>query len=341
MPTTRLRLEGKSIEELKTRVLEEHGPAARIVAAERITVGGLAGFFAKRHFEVSVEVGAPSTTGSRVVIDAPARAGIAALLADAEEQEAALQLGSPRGAAAGAGAGAAGARSGAGAGGAASVPGDVGRPVAPPLLGVDDSVPSTRTPAFAELLQDLSYNAPSPVAPEPLVSPSARVPAADTTTLLPVPVPAPLRRPGDLVLVVGLSADAVAVAGAMAASVGSASVCASGSAPGATRVDDRRGALAARAGGVERGETAFVACGWGADAPAILSAVRPDQVWVAVDAGRKPEDTARWVAAVASAVPIDALAAVGWEDTATPETVEELGLPIGWIDDRPATSRAA
>ena len=318
-------------------MLEEHGPAARIVAAERITVGGLAGFFAKRHFEVSVEVGAPSTTGSRVVIDAPARAGIAALLADAEEQEAALQLGSPRGAAAGAGA--AGGRSGTGAGGSASVPGDVGRPVAPPVLGVDDSVPSTRTPAFAELLQDLSYNAPSPVAPEPLASPSARVPVADTTTLL--PVPAPLRRPGDLVLVVGLAADAVAVAGAMAASVGSASVCASGSAPGATRVDDRRGALAARARGVERGETAFVACGWGADAPAILSAVRPDQVWVAVDAGRKPEDTARWVAAVASAVPIDALAAVGWGDTATPETVEELGLPIGWIDDRPATSRAA
>ena len=316
-------------------MLEEHGPAARIVAAERITVGGLAGFFAKRHFEVSVEVGAPSTTGSRVVIDAPARAGIAALLADAEEQEAALQLGSPRGAAAGAGA--AGARSG--AGGSASVLGDVGRPVAPPVLGVDDSVPSTRTPAFAELLQDLSYNAPSPVAPEPLASPSARVPVADTTTLL--PVPAPLRRPGDLVLVVGLAADAVAVAGAMAASVGSASVCASGSAPGATRVDDRRGALAARARGVERGETAFVACGWGADAPAILSAVRPDQVWVAVDAGRKPEDTARWIAAVASAVPIDALAAVGSGDTATPETVEELGLPIGWIDDRPATSRAA
>ncbi|MFD3444986.1 hypothetical protein ACFDTO_10355 [Microbacteriaceae bacterium 4G12] len=334
MHTTRLRLEGKSIEELKARVLEEHGPAARIVAAERITVGGVAGFFAKRHFEVSVEVGAPSATGSRVVIDAPARAGIAALLADAEEQEVALQLGALRGAGA--------ARAAAGASAVpASGAGSAGRSAAPSVLGVDDSVPSTRTPAFAELLQDLSYNAPSPVAPEPLASPSGRVPAADTATLLPVPVPAPLRRPGDLVLVIGLAADAVAVATAMAASVGSASVCASGSAPGWSRVDDRRGALAARAQGVERGESAFVACGWGADALAVLSAVGPDQVWVAVDAGRKPEDTARWVAAVASAIPIDAVATVGSADTATPETVEELGLPIGWVDDRPARSRAA
>jgi len=106
-------------------------------------------------------------------------------------------------------------------------------------------------------------------------------------------------------------------------------------------VENRRDALAARAQGVERSESVFVACGWGADAADVLVAVQPDQVWVAVDAGRKPADTARWVGAVAAAVRIDAVATVGSATTSTPETVEELGLPIGWIDDRPATSRAA
>ncbi len=353
MHTTRLRLEGKSIEELQARVLAEHGPSARIVAAERITVGGVGGFFAKRHFEVSVEIGVPTATGSRVVIDAPTRVGIAALLEDAEEQEAALQLGTGGGAARAGASGAAGVARGAGGAGAAasgssSAPaadaapdqGTVPRHDVPqPVLGIDDSVPSTRTHAFAELLDDLSYNAPSPATPAHADPIAGRTPGPESTTLL--PVPAPLSRPGDLVLVVGLPADALSVATAMAASVGSTSVGAAGSAPGANRVDDRRGALAARALAVERGESVLVACGWAADVPAVLAAVRPDQLWVAVDAGRKPEDTARWVAAVASAVPIDALATVGSAATTTPETVEELGLPIGWVDDRPATSRAA
>jgi len=199
-----LRLEGRSIEELQARVLAEHGPAARIVAAERITVGGVGGFFARRHFEVNVEIGAPAPQGSRVVIDAPARAGIAALLEDAEEREAALQLrGSATGAAAGVGAGA-----GAGVGSGA---------VAAAALGIDDSGPSTRTPAFAELLDDLSYNAPSPADPVRGVPAGARA-ASGTTTLL--AVPAPLSSAGDLVFVIGPAADALAVATAIAAAAG-------------------------------------------------------------------------------------------------------------------------
>jgi hypothetical protein len=327
--TTRLRLEGSSLEELKARVLAEHGPAARIVAAERITVGGVAGFFAKRHFEVSVEIGAPSTPGSRVVIDAPARAGIAALLEDAEEQEAALQRGSLGGADRGP------VRDpdpGAGAGAAAAA--------SAPSRGVGDSVPSTRTSAFAELLDDLTYNTPSPVAPAAGNPTDAAAPPLETATLL--AVPAPLARGGDLVFVIGLGPDALAVATAMAASVGSSAVRLSGTVTGgAGRVEDRRGAIAARAQGVERAESTFVACGWSTQVGAILSAVQPDQLWVAVDAGRKPDDTARWVSAVASAAHIDAVATVGTATTSTPETVEALGLPIGWVDDRPATSRAA
>jgi hypothetical protein len=258
------------------------------------------------------------------VIDAPARAGIAALLEDAEEREAALQLGAP---------GAPGAPGALGASGAPS-----GSPASPPRQGTDDPVPSTRTSAFAELMDDLTFNAPSPGALAP--GALAAAPRSETAALL--AVPAPLAGGGDLVFVIGLPSDALAVATAMAASVGSSALRRSGTVAGeAGRVEDRRSAITARANGVESGESTFVACGWGTGAVGILVSAQPDQVWVAVDAGRKPDDTARWVSAVAAAARIDAVATVGSASTSTPETVEELGLPIGWVDDRPATSRAA
>ncbi|MDP9392991.1 MAG: hypothetical protein M3Q27_01440, partial [Actinomycetota bacterium] len=55
MPT-RLLLEGFDIEELLTRIREEHGPGARIVQAEKVRIGGVGGFFAKEKFEIAVEV---------------------------------------------------------------------------------------------------------------------------------------------------------------------------------------------------------------------------------------------------------------------------------------------
>lgn len=55
MPT-QLQLEGPDLESLLARVKTEHGAGARIVRAERVRTGGIAGFFAKQRFEVSVEV---------------------------------------------------------------------------------------------------------------------------------------------------------------------------------------------------------------------------------------------------------------------------------------------
>ncbi|WP_130491633.1 hypothetical protein [Motilibacter rhizosphaerae] len=49
-------LEGSSIEELLAQVRAEHGPAARIVHADRVRSGGIGGFFAKERFEIQVEV---------------------------------------------------------------------------------------------------------------------------------------------------------------------------------------------------------------------------------------------------------------------------------------------
>jgi hypothetical protein len=53
---SQLRFEGGELEELLERVRTEVGPEARIVAANRIRQGGVAGFFAKEGFEVVVDL---------------------------------------------------------------------------------------------------------------------------------------------------------------------------------------------------------------------------------------------------------------------------------------------
>ena len=55
MPT-QLQLEGPDLETLLSRVKAEHGPGARIVRAEKVRTGGVAGFFAKERFELCVEL---------------------------------------------------------------------------------------------------------------------------------------------------------------------------------------------------------------------------------------------------------------------------------------------
>lgn len=55
MPT-QLQLEGPDLETLLSRVRSEHGTGARIVQAEKVRSGGVGGFFAKQHFEITVEV---------------------------------------------------------------------------------------------------------------------------------------------------------------------------------------------------------------------------------------------------------------------------------------------
>ncbi|GAA3448022.1 hypothetical protein [Planomonospora venezuelensis] len=97
----RLLLEGTDIEELLTQVRDEHGPDVSIVSADRVRTGGIAGFFARQRYELTVEVNdeparpaarqqAPAT--GTTAAGAPADP-MAALLARAEEQE--RRLGAP------------------------------------------------------------------------------------------------------------------------------------------------------------------------------------------------------------------------------------------------------
>lgn len=172
---------------------------------------------------------------------------------------------------------------------------------------------------------------PAPPAPAPHASP----PHATAP-------PARLRGRGDLTLVVGLGTDAVTASRVFSASVDDAEVRPGGcSRAAAPRVDDRRGALRARADGVRRERSVIAAYGLehGADdVPALaesLAGIAPDQVWVAVDASRKAEDTAAWVAAVDAVLAVDGIAASGAAFTSTPESVDALGFPVLWLDDAP------
>lgn len=192
---------------------------------------------------------------------------------------------------------------------------------------VTPSIPavSTQTGGFNRLMTELkSYvETPAPVAALP---PSAPPTMHD--------------EPGGLVLFVGLGDDALLVARSLARTVRRAELRVGGEilADDMVRVDDRRSASAARASGVANESVALLAWGLGmgvtGTAASIerLRAVIADQIWVVVDASRKPADTAAWVGMLRGAFPVQAIAVVHGVETATPDTVNGLGLPVGWSD---------
>lgn len=182
-----------------------------------------------------------------------------------------------------------------------------------------------------------------------LAGPIMDVPAAGP------PVPAVLRAAGDLVIVIGAPAVGWDVVHSMAAAFGGghpAAIAVSGPAGRFPRdvrsISDRLGANAVRAAGVDGGHAVFVAMTSSevVSDGRFLLALRPDQVWLAVDAGRKEADTAAWVGAQTrsmerAGLQPAGLAVVGSGETSTPETVLALGLPVGWIDGRPAGAATA
>jgi len=61
-----LRYEGPTLEAVLERILKEVGPQARIAKAERIRKGGIAGFFAKEHFAITLAAPGEDSSGSDV-----------------------------------------------------------------------------------------------------------------------------------------------------------------------------------------------------------------------------------------------------------------------------------
>ncbi|GAB3543543.1 hypothetical protein GCM10027403_37900 [Arthrobacter tecti] len=277
-----LRLEGATLEELREQVRAQHGPGAQIVGAELVTVGGIHGYFARRHYEVTVELPDPEPSPQRrrgrraasVAADAGARgaSGIDALLQHAESVEAQLHP-------------------------SVSTGGDL----------------------FAALMDDLTFN----TTPPPALVSAERVP----------PLPA---RPGDLAVVVGLDADPLTVARQMASflDLPAQAVQAHDDDDDGVAAYARLATAELRASGVRGGFPVFLVLQRppsGFDGP-VLAQLEADQVWLAVDAGRKPADTATWASEVRAAVDVHGLAVLGAALTATPATVNQLGLPVGWVD---------
>jgi hypothetical protein len=161
-------------------------------------------------------------------------------------------------------------------------------------------------------------------------------------------VPAPLSAPGDLVLVLGLEESAHGVTRSMADvpprrgaagrqlySAGHLGV------PGRPHLAGRWDAVAARALAVETGSVVLASCDLGAVAAGLphlgaAAALAPDQVWLVVDARHKSDETREWVEHVRRAVGVDALAVVGAGESRSAHTVNRLGVPLGWVDGRPA-----
>ncbi|NUP74394.1 MAG: hypothetical protein HOQ07_07075 [Sinomonas sp.] len=166
-------------------------------------------------------------------------------------------------------------------------------------------------------------------------------------------IPALLSAPGDLVLVAGLGEAAFGVARSMAADGSRWELRSAGpeSLPGladfghprlgSAPLGVLRDATAARARGVETETAVVVACDLGPVADGLphlglAAGLCADQVWLVVDARHKPDETAEWVSAVKSQVPVDALAVLGARETRTAHSVNELGIPVGWVDGSPA-----
>lgn len=205
MPT-RLLLEGADLAELMVHVRAEFGPTARIVRAERVRTGGVAGFFARERYELTIDV--PDAPVARPQSLLRRRGVTAASLAG--------------------GAGGAPAASGIDALLAAADAGDDGfGPEAPgtdvlPAGGAAAGVPEARGPrvstgeeAFVSVLEQISamtgavppehqIEVPPPAAERtfepiapPVVPAPAPAPAVEQVPLAPVPVPpAPAATPG-------------------------------------------------------------------------------------------------------------------------------------------------
>ena len=356
----RLLLEGSDLAGLMSRVADEFGPGAKVIRAERVRTGGLAGFFSRERFELTIDVPEPAPARPRMAgipaQHAPAD-GIDALLAAADASDA-LPDGST-------------AQPEVAAELPALPPGSEAAAEPDPLTTV-----STRGASFAGILEQVRALAGTPIPADIEVPPPPPEDALRTAlrgigvpevllggagpTTLPgvlaqVPAAPPLPRAAGAVLaVVGAQQDVDAVALLLSERLrlDPSSTCATGVRPvGARsgplpRVTTANGLAAWRARVVAGTQLGVVALAVGpeasdrAEAAEVLRSCHADQVWAVVDARTKTADATRWMAEVGGPAGIDAVAVRGLFDTTQPGTVLDLGAPVVWVDGIPASTVA-
>ena len=276
MPAKRFQLSGATLAAVQAKAAE-FGPQARIVAADRVRVGGLLG---STVFQAVVEVPGSGAGTGLSPLSAERRQMMESLLADGQAEPAE----------------------------------DAAQPRNVPLPAV-----STSSEAFASILDSLTA-------------------AADVRDGGQPAAPPMLVQAGDLVVLAGVGRSAADAAARIAGGLPSGALLGYGGETTAEpRVQGTAGVLSMRARGVLSGQPAVLAYGLGTYRTAAshtqeLLALEADQLWLAVDATRKHEDTKAWVEALRPVVKITALAVLGSRETNTPRTVRKLGLPVGWID---------
>jgi hypothetical protein len=328
----RLLLEGSDIDELLARVRVEHGPDARIVHAEQKLVGGVGGFFARRRFEIAVAVDEEGPTGlAQAVLAATAPASIDDLLALADAQDGAAPTIAPTPT-------------------TPTTPTTQPSPDRAEAARAPGRPVSTQSPSFDHFVRDLITAAEGgplhavadpeagfvPAAPRvetrAAFVPDPRLVLLDTLARVAV---SPPRELAGTHLVVGPKVRARALARAWLAECGEdAAALAEG------EVEDALAVPAARGGRlvVVEAHAAVVDARRVGRRLAELAPGAVATVTALVDARWDVATSRAWLAALsARGAQVDHLAPYAVDDAADPLRLLELGVPVTWLDARPAT----
>src|SRR5690348_7615151 len=80
-----MQLDGPDLEELLVRARHQYGSEVRIVQADKVRTGGIGGFFAHEHYQLSVEVdGTTSDQGAADEPNSPSLLDLADAVSDSE-----------------------------------------------------------------------------------------------------------------------------------------------------------------------------------------------------------------------------------------------------------------
>jgi hypothetical protein len=227
------------------------------------------------------------------------------------------------------------------------------RPQRPPVYAITASVPIKVLEA-TPVRQAPARRPAAPVrAPEPVTPPGPPSPAEIAAVqqyvwattkprsrmgrTTPGAPPPQRNRAGDLLLLVGIGEDPMRVAKGLRDRMQKGYVCDGGSIEGNTRrrVDDRRGAVAARAYGVRSDQPVIVAYGVAPGPMAEselqqLLSIDSDQAWLVVDAERAPEETLEWTGRLRGRLQVDAVASLRAQRGVRNEALAAIGLPEAW-----------
>ncbi|MEO6530367.1 MAG: hypothetical protein ABI563_10515 [Specibacter sp.] len=326
MPT-QFQLRGHSLESLRWQLFEKYGAAARIVRAERIQTGGLFGIGATTSFEVMVEVDTAPVPGrafgerggavraASARRSAATRRALGDLLAQADRDDDARPSGSVRA--------------------IEAKPNfdDILDKMAGAVVP-DAGVPDAVVPGAG--------GAGAGGAGAAISGAASRGGGSGQDVKV---IPRPSSVPGDLIVLVGIRDQPLNTAWSMAGNLqNGAKLLTAGDhrSHGVSHVFlDSVEVTKAQAQAAGEGKPLLIAFSFGQRGSSnlsMLASLRPQQLWLVVDAAHKPEDTQSWVRRAARYSVPDALAVLGATDTATPESVNALKLPVGWVDGRQSTT---